>query len=125
MLRSNLCETEHISQLNESFIAFLNYSCREKYILACEVTDIRSPTSCSDQRENSRLLSDNASQSSTMSTPLTMSLKERTTIDDFEIIKPSSRGAFGKVFLARKRTTGDLFAIKVKFPFCYFLITEN
>ena len=39
--------------------------------------------------------------------------KDRTTIDDFEIIKPISRGAFGRVCLARKRTTGDLFAIKV------------
>lgn len=39
--------------------------------------------------------------------------KDRTSIDDFEIIKPISRGAFGKVFLARKRTTGDFFAIKV------------
>lgn len=39
--------------------------------------------------------------------------KERTSIDDFEIIKPISRGAFGRVFLAKKRTTGDLFAIKV------------
>lgn len=41
--------------------------------------------------------------------------KERTSIDDFEIIKPISRGAFGRVFLAKKRTTGDLFAIKVLF----------
>lgn len=41
------------------------------------------------------------------------SSKDRTTIDDFEIIKPISRGAFGRVFLAKKRTTGDLFAIKV------------
>ncbi|KAF5734577.1 putative kinase [Tripterygium wilfordii] len=40
------------------------------------------------------------------------SSKDRTSIDDFEIIKPISRGAFGRVFLA-KRTTGDLFAIKV------------
>ncbi|XVF36132.1 hypothetical protein REPUB_Repub19eG0032100 [Reevesia pubescens] len=86
---------------------------REKYILACEVPDIKSPMSCSQQRENSRVLSDKASQSSTMSTPLSVSPKERTTIDDFEIIKPISRGGFGKVFLARKRTTGDLFAIKV------------
>lgn len=39
--------------------------------------------------------------------------KDRTTIDDFEIIKPISRGAFGRVFLARKKSTGDLFAIKV------------
>ncbi|KAK7251743.1 hypothetical protein RIF29_35201 [Crotalaria pallida] len=38
---------------------------------------------------------------------------DRTSIDDFEIIKPISRGAFGRVFLAKKRTTGDLFAIKV------------
>ena len=34
-------------------------------------------------------------------------------IDDFEILKPVSRGAFGRVYLARKRATGDLFAIKV------------
>lgn len=42
-------------------------------------------------------------------------IKDRTSIDDFEIIKPISRGAFGRVFLAKKRTTGDLFAIKVIF----------
>lgn len=41
------------------------------------------------------------------------SSKDRTSIDDFEIIKPISRGAFGRVFLAKKRITGDLFAIKV------------
>ncbi|ONM32757.1 putative serine/threonine protein kinase IRE [Zea mays] len=39
--------------------------------------------------------------------------KDRTSIEDFEIIKPISRGAFGRVFLAKKRVTGDLFAIKV------------
>ncbi|GAY43112.1 hypothetical protein CUMW_072050 [Citrus unshiu] len=63
--------------------------------------------------ENSRLILDSVSQSSGVSTPLHSSHKERTSIDDFEIIKPISRGAFGRVFLARKRTTGDLFAIKV------------
>ena len=36
-------------------------------------------------------------------------------IDDFEVLKPISRGAFGRVYLAKKRTTGDLFAIKVGF----------
>ncbi|KAL3152041.1 hypothetical protein ABBQ32_001154 [Trebouxia sp. C0010 RCD-2024] len=35
------------------------------------------------------------------------------TIDDFEILKPISRGAFGRVYLCRKRATGDLLAIKV------------
>jgi len=34
-------------------------------------------------------------------------------ITDFEILKPISRGAFGKVYLAQKRKTGDLYAIKV------------
>ncbi|MCO5562888.1 hypothetical protein L7F22_016524 [Adiantum nelumboides] len=47
------------------------------------------------------------------STPAHSPYKDRTSIDDFEIIKPISRGAFGRVFLARKKTTGDLFAIKV------------
>ena len=34
-------------------------------------------------------------------------------LGDYEFLKPISRGAFGRVMLARKRTTGDLFAIKV------------
>ncbi len=33
-------------------------------------------------------------------------------IKDFDIIKPISRGAFGSVYLAKKRATGDYFAIK-------------
>lgn len=50
--------------------------------------------------------------------PVHSSVRDRTSIDDFEIIKPISRGAFGRVFLAKKRTTGDLFAIKVSLFFC-------
>nr|SMQ44852.1 Rim15-like kinase [Blastocladiella emersonii] len=34
-------------------------------------------------------------------------------INDFEFLKPISKGAFGRVYLARKKTTGDLFAIKI------------
>ncbi|KAJ7781081.1 hypothetical protein B0H16DRAFT_1497019 [Mycena metata] len=34
-------------------------------------------------------------------------------IKDFDIIKPISKGAFGSVFLAKKKATGDYFAIKV------------
>ncbi|EIW72823.1 hypothetical protein TREMEDRAFT_25150 [Tremella mesenterica DSM 1558] len=33
-------------------------------------------------------------------------------IKDFEVIKPISRGAFGHVYLAKKKTTGDYYAIK-------------
>lgn len=34
-------------------------------------------------------------------------------IQDFEIVKPISHGAYGKVYLARKKTTLDLYAIKI------------
>ncbi|KAI5289406.1 rim15, signal transduction response regulator [Ascosphaera aggregata] len=34
-------------------------------------------------------------------------------IKDFEIIKPISKGAFGSVYLSRKKSTGEYFAIKV------------
>ncbi|KAK4490331.1 hypothetical protein RD792_001005 [Penstemon davidsonii] len=83
---------------------------RDKYILACNLVDGASDTG---HPESARFFMDSTSQSSTMSTPSHPMPKERTSIDDFDIIKPISRGAFGKVFLARKRTTGDLFAIKV------------
>lgn len=34
-------------------------------------------------------------------------------IKDYEILKPISKGAFGSVYLARRKVTGDYFAIKV------------
>ncbi|XP_056155194.1 serine/threonine-protein kinase greatwall [Lampris incognitus] len=34
-------------------------------------------------------------------------------IDDFVVLKPISRGAFGKVYLARKKCNGRLYAVKV------------
>jgi hypothetical protein len=37
----------------------------------------------------------------------------RAKLADFKFIKRISRGALGSVFLARKKQTGDLFAIKV------------
>lgn len=44
-------------------------------------------------------------------------------IEDFSIIKPISRGAFGKVFLGYKNTNTDtLFAIKVRNFFKYIPI---
>ncbi|KAG9440943.1 hypothetical protein H6P81_021108 [Aristolochia fimbriata] len=81
---------------------------REKYLQTCKLIDENTRK----KKDGKDLMVDFTSQSS-MSTPLHPVHKERTTIDDFDIIKPISRGAFGKVFLARKRTTGDLFAIKV------------
>eukprot|EP01133_Synstelium_polycarpum_P008970 gene8970-10521_t len=34
------------------------------------------------------------------------------TIDDFQIIKPITKGGFGKVYLSKKKRTGDIYAIK-------------
>ncbi|XP_058069080.1 probable serine/threonine protein kinase IRE4 isoform X2 [Magnolia sinica] len=85
---------------------------REKYLRACEMMDNRSIENASKYEEGNGYLVDHVPQS-LISTPLHPTHKERTSIDDFEILKPISKGAFGKVFLAKKRTTGDLFAIKV------------
>ncbi|KAI9892630.1 MAG: rim15, signal transduction response regulator [Vezdaea aestivalis] len=37
----------------------------------------------------------------------------QTSIKDFDIIKPISKGAFGSVYLSKKKSTGDYYAIKV------------
>lgn len=84
---------------------------KEKYLLALELGD-ENRLNCISQIEGKEHMSGNSSESK-MLPPLHLSLKERTGIDDFDLIKPISRGAFGKVYLARKRRTGDLFAIKV------------
>ena len=34
-------------------------------------------------------------------------------IQDFELVKPIRKGAYGRVYLARKKNTGDIYAIKV------------
>ncbi|GAM19583.1 hypothetical protein SAMD00019534_027580 [Acytostelium subglobosum LB1] len=47
--------------------------------------------------------------------PSTLDLKTSVgipTIDDFQIIKPITKGGFGKVYLAKKKKTGDIYAIK-------------
>nr|PNR28567.1 hypothetical protein PHYPA_029159 [Physcomitrium patens] len=85
--------------------------CMEKYHKFLEILDPNGVEVASSVGDD-ELLEDDTFHSY-KSTPVHPSYKDRTTIDDFEIIKPISRGAFGRVFLARKRTTGDLFAIKV------------
>jgi hypothetical protein len=44
--------------------------------------------------------------------PLASARPVAPSIKDFDIIKPISKGAFGSVFLAKKRVTGDYYAIK-------------
>ncbi|KAL3640836.1 hypothetical protein CASFOL_015804 [Castilleja foliolosa] len=109
-LKEILQHSKYSALLVDTFGGRIENLLREKYILACDqvdrIEDVGYP-------ESARFLLDSASQSSTTSTPSHPAHKERTSIDDFDIIKPISRGAYGKVFLARKRITGDLFAIKV------------
>uniref|UniRef100_A0A0E0KI58 non-specific serine/threonine protein kinase n=1 Tax=Oryza punctata TaxID=4537 RepID=A0A0E0KI58_ORYPU len=80
---------------------------REKYLLLCDSVDMDKVDSASTVMDE-----EDDVVRSLRASPV-HPVKDRTSIDDFEIIKPISRGAFGRVFLAKKRTTGDLFAIKV------------
>ncbi|CAI9113709.1 OLC1v1014362C1 [Oldenlandia corymbosa var. corymbosa] len=95
----------------ETFGARIEKLIREKYLQLCELVDDDKLDITSTVIDEDAPLEDDVVRS--LRTSPVHSSKDRTSIDDFEIIKPISRGAFGRVFLAKKRTTGDLFAIKV------------
>ncbi|KAJ0788883.1 putative protein kinase AGC-MAST family [Helianthus annuus] len=95
----------------ETFGARIEKLIREKYLQLCEMVDDEKIDITSTVIDEDAPLEDDVVRS--LRTSPMHSGKDRTSIDDFEIIKPISRGAFGRVFLAKKRTTGDLFAIKV------------
>ncbi|XP_026663288.2 probable serine/threonine protein kinase IRE [Phoenix dactylifera] len=85
---------------------------QEKFIHICgHIDDANKDSSCMMVDEDGS--AENGMVCSSRTNPLNAKFKDRTSIEDFEIIKPVSRGAFGRVFLAKKRVTGDLFAIKV------------
>lgn len=96
----------YFSQKNNKQLFF-----REKYLQLCELVDDEKVDITSTVIDEEAPMEDDVVRS--LRTSPVHSSKDRTSIDDFEIIKPISRGAFGRVFLAKKRTTGDLFAIKV------------
>ncbi|KAK8503970.1 hypothetical protein V6N13_021745 [Hibiscus sabdariffa] len=95
----------------ETFGARIEKLIREKYLQFCELVEDEKVDITSTVIDEDAPLEDDVVRS--LRTSPIHSSKDRTSIDDFEIIKPISRGAFGRVFLAKKRTTGDLFAIKV------------
>ncbi|XP_024969374.1 probable serine/threonine protein kinase IREH1 isoform X3 [Cynara cardunculus var. scolymus] len=95
----------------ETFGARIEKLIREKYLQLFELVDDEKVDITSTIIDEDAPLEDDVVRS--LRTSPIHSGKDRTSIDDFEIIKPISRGAFGRVFLAKKRTTGDLFAIKV------------
>lgn len=85
---------------------------REKYVHLCGQIDDEKVDSLNGIIDEESSVEEETIRSLRAS-PINACAKDRTSIEDFEIIKPISRGAFGRVFLARKRATGDLFAIKV------------
>ncbi|CBI24554.3 unnamed protein product, partial [Vitis vinifera] len=85
---------------------------QEKYVHLCGQIEDEKIDSSNTMADEDSPVEDDAVRSLRAS-PINPSCKDRTSIEDFEILKPISRGAFGRVFLARKRATGDLFAIKV------------
>ncbi|XP_068331014.1 probable serine/threonine protein kinase IRE [Pyrus communis] len=85
---------------------------QEKYVHLCGQIEDEKLDSSNGMADEESSVEDEAVRSLRAS-PINPCSKDRTSIEDFETIKPISRGAFGRVFLARKRATGDLFAIKV------------
>ncbi|KAK1322930.1 Serine/threonine-protein kinase AtPK1/AtPK6 [Acorus calamus] len=111
-LQDILHTTKHKALVMDTFGRRIENLLEEKYHILNEMLNDKSPRIPSKDHNGTGYSTDNELQY-TLSATLHPTQKERTSIDDFDIIKPISRGAFGKVFLARKRTTGDLFAIKV------------
>nr|XP_012572955.1 probable serine/threonine protein kinase IRE isoform X2 [Cicer arietinum] len=86
---------------------------QEKYVTLCGQIEDEKVDSSHSMADEESSVDDDTVRSSLRASPINPCSKDRTSIEDFEIIKPISRGAYGRVFLARKRATGDLFAIKV------------
>ncbi|XP_044504871.1 probable serine/threonine protein kinase IRE [Mangifera indica] len=98
--------------LVETFGRRIEKLLQEKYVYLCgQIEDEKVDSSNAMTEEESSM--DEDPMRSLRASPINPCSKDRTSIEDFDIIKPISRGAFGRVFLARKRATGDLFAIKV------------
>ncbi|CAH8321798.1 unnamed protein product [Eruca vesicaria subsp. sativa] len=83
---------------------------REKYSQLNEIVDDEKVDLSSTEIDEDVVLKDDVERSLRTRS---VRLRDRISIDDFEEIKEISRGAFGRVVLAKKRTTGDIFAIKV------------
>jgi tRNA A-37 threonylcarbamoyl transferase component Bud32 len=72
-----------------------------------------SGTALTDYTNGSKPLSRSPSATAALQSPSAAEYNAPDGITSFEILKPISKGAFGRVYLARKRKTGDVFAIKV------------
>ncbi|KAL0464054.1 UNVERIFIED_CONTAM: putative serine/threonine protein kinase IREH1 [Sesamum latifolium] len=90
----------------DTFGARIEKLIREKYLQLCELVDDEKVDITSTVIDEDAPLEDDVLRS-LRSSPVHSS-KDRTSIDDFEIIKPISRGAFGRVFLAKENNRGSV-----------------
>ncbi|KAG2305098.1 hypothetical protein Bca52824_033749 [Brassica carinata] len=95
----------------ETFGTRIEKLIRDKYLKLNEILDDEKVDLSSTVIDEGVLLEDDVDQRSLRTR--SVHLRDRISIDDFEEIKEISRGAYGRVLLAKKRTTGDIFAIKV------------
>ncbi|XP_010500381.1 PREDICTED: probable serine/threonine protein kinase IRE3 isoform X2 [Camelina sativa] len=94
----------------ETFGTRIEKLIREKYLQLCELLGDENFDLSSTIIDEDAPLEDDVVRSLRTSP---VHPRDRITVDDFDFVKEISRGAFGHVILARKKTTGDLFAIKV------------
>nr|VDD59972.1 unnamed protein product [Brassica oleracea] len=94
----------------ETFGTRIEKLIRAKYLQLNEILDDEKVDLSSTVIDEDVLLEDDVERSLRIRS---VHLRDRISIDDFEEIKEISRGAFGRVLLAKKRATGDIFAIKV------------
>ncbi|CAG7868220.1 unnamed protein product [Brassica rapa] len=94
----------------ETFGTRIEKLIRAKYLQLNEILDDEKVDLSSTVIDEDVLLEDDVERSLRIRS---VHLRDRISIDDFEVIKEISRGAYGRVLLAKKRATGDLFAIKV------------
>ncbi|KAG4304656.1 hypothetical protein PORY_002049 [Pneumocystis oryctolagi] len=119
----NISPSRRVSSLSSSPLKFHRH-----HSSICDLTPITSPLlSCSDfsplNDQASGFYQRYCSYASDMTNrvpPLSPkvasiapTVRTAPSIKDFEIIKPISKGAFGSVYLSKKKATGDYYAIKV------------
>jgi len=55
----------------------------------------------------------NSKNTKPMSANMDSDNSEEITVNDFEFLKMIGKGAYGKVWLVKRKATGDLFAMKI------------
>ncbi|KAJ3439694.1 serine/threonine-protein kinase pkga-related [Anaeramoeba flamelloides] len=108
------------SMCNDSFNIFYepNFSTNEKKNTQSDKEDINKENNSEQKTKTESLIRHNDKQIQSKklkrkSSEIQQIINNFSKISDFEIIQKIARGAYGRVFLAKKRKTGDIYALKV------------